>query len=108
MVALDTNAVNYQYVQGLLMADRFAMRSSLGAPYEFLWANPYQPGLAYQTLPLAYHDEVSGHVFARTSWDEDATWLGYFDGTLQLFRNGGRQTVRRGRCLNRCEWEMRC
>jgi hypothetical protein len=94
MVAFDTNAVNYQYAQGMLMADRFAMRGALGAPYEFLWANPYQPGLAYQTLPLAYHDPATGHVFARTSWEEDATWVGYFDGSLQIFRDGGRQVVR--------------
>jgi hypothetical protein len=96
MVAFDTNAVNYQYAQGMLMADRFTMRGALGAPYEFLWANPYQPGLAYQTLPLAYHDPASGHVFARTTWDEDATWVGYFDGSLQMFRDGGRQVLRPG------------
>lgn len=96
MVALDTNAVNYQFVQGMLMSDRFALRDPLGAPYEFLWANPYQPGLAYQTLSKVFHDPSTGHVFARTSWDEDATWIGYFDGALQLFRNGGVQTVRKG------------
>jgi hypothetical protein len=96
MVALDTNAVNYQFVQGMLMSDRFIMRDGLGAPYEFLWANPYQPGLAYQTLPLVFHDPATGHVFARTGWEEDATWIGYFDGGLQLFRNGGLQTVRKG------------
>jgi hypothetical protein len=96
MVAFDTNAVNYQYAQGMLMADRFIMRDGLGAPYEFLWANPYQPGLAYQTLPLAYHDPATGHVFARTSWDEDATWVGYVDGSLQMFRDGGRQVLRPG------------
>lgn len=96
MVALDTNAVNYQFVQGMLMSDRFVLRDPLGAPYEFLWANPYQPGLAYQTLPKVFHDPGTGDVFARTSWDEDATWIGYFDGALQLFRNGGVQAVRKG------------
>jgi hypothetical protein len=96
MVAYDTNALNYQYVQGMLMADRFMMRGGLGAPYEFLWANPYQPGLAYQTLPLAYHDPATGHVFARTSWEEDATWVGYYEASLQMFRDGGRQVLRPG------------
>jgi hypothetical protein len=96
MVAYDTSSVNYQYLQGFLMSDRFAMRDALGAPYEFLWANPYQPGLAYRTLPLVFHDAAEGRVFARTSWEEDATWIGYFDGTLQLFREGGVQTVRAG------------
>jgi hypothetical protein len=96
LVALDTNAVNYQFAQGMLMNDRFVMRDPLGAPYEFLWANPYQPGLAYQTLPLVFHDATTGHVFARTGWEEDATWIGYFESELQLFRNGGAQTVRKG------------
>lgn len=99
MVAYDTNAENYQYAQGLLMNDRFAMRGPLGAPYEFLWANPYQPGLAYQTLPLVYHDPASGEVFARTTWDEDATWLGYFGDSLQMFRDGGIQTLRKGAAI---------
>ncbi|MEP6961218.1 MAG: hypothetical protein ABI995_04025 [Acidobacteriota bacterium] len=96
LVPLDTNAVNHQYMQGFLMSDRFIMRGTYGAPYEFLWANPYQPGLAYQTLPLAFHDEATGRVFARTDWDEDAVWVGYFDGALQMFRDGGVQTLRRG------------
>jgi len=88
MVAYDTNALNHQYVQGFLLIDHFLMRGPYGAPYEFLWANPYQPGLSYQTLPLVFHDPATGHVFARTGWEEDATWIGYFDGTLQVFRNG--------------------
>jgi len=89
MVAYDTNALNHQYVQGFLLRDRFLMRGPLGAPYEFLWANPYQPGLSYQTLPLVFHDASTGHIFARTTWDEDgAVWIGFFDGNLQLFRNG--------------------
>ena len=99
LAALDTNAVNYQFAQGMLMNDRFLMRGPLGAPYEFLWANPYQPGLAYQTLPLVFHDPATGHLFARTSWEEDATWVGYADGSLQLFRDGGVQTLRPGAAI---------
>jgi hypothetical protein len=99
MVGFDTNSENYQYVQGFLMNERFVMRGALGAPYEFLWANPYQPGLAYQNLPLVYHNPVSGDVFARTTWDEDATWIGYFSGSLQMFREGGVQTVRKGAAI---------
>ena len=72
------------------------MRGALGSMYEFLWANPYQPGLSYFQMPLVFHDAVSGHVFARSSWDEDATWIGYFDGHLQLFRDGQIETLRPG------------
>lgn len=96
MVAYDSNASETQFLQGWLMQDRFMMRGALGAPYEFLWANPYQPGLSYYQVPLVYHDSATGHVFARTSWDDDATWLGYFDGHLQLFRDGQIQSLKPG------------
>jgi hypothetical protein len=96
MVAYDTNALDSQLLQGWLMRDRFMMRGGLGAVYEFLWANPYQPGLNYDQVPLVFHQPYTGEVFARTSWDEDATWIGYFDGRVQLFQNGSLQTLRQG------------
>ena len=99
MVAYDPNALESQFVQGWLMQDRFLMRGGLGAVYEFLWANPYQPGLSYFHVPLIFHDTATGHLFARTSWDEDATWLGYFDGHLQLFEKGQVQTLRAGAAI---------
>ena len=34
------------------MNDHFLLRGTFGAPYEFLWANPYQPGLSYFQAPL--------------------------------------------------------
>jgi len=52
--------------------------------------------LSYEKLPLVFHDEKTGRLFARTSWDEDATWLGYFDGQIQLFRDGQLQTLKAG------------
>jgi hypothetical protein len=96
MVAYDDNALESQYVQGWLMQDRFVMQSGLGSVYEFLWANPYQPGLSYFQVPLVFHDTTTGHVFARTSWDEDASWLGYFEGHLQLYKDGKIQSLRAG------------
>jgi hypothetical protein len=100
MVAYDTNGFESQLLQGWLLRDRFLMRGSLGAVYEFLWANPYQPGLNYDQVPLVFHEPYTGEVFARTSWDEDATWIGYFDGRLQLFQNGRLQTLRAGAAVN--------
>ena len=96
MVAFDSNALESQYLQGWLMQDRFLMRNALGSVYEFMWANSYQPGLSYFQIPLVFHDAETGHVFARTSWDEDATWIGYFDGHLQLFSGGRIQSLRPG------------
>ena len=96
MVAFDDNALESQYLQGWLMQDRFLMKGGLGAVYEFMWANPYQPGLSYFHIPLVFHEASTGHVFARTSWDEDATWIGYFDGHLQMFADGHVQSLRPG------------
>jgi hypothetical protein len=100
MVAYDTNAPDSQLLQGWLIRDRFIMRGSLGSVYEFLWANPYQPGLNYDHAPLVFHEPYTGEVFARTSWDEDATWIGYFDGRVQLFQNGRLQTLRQGAAVS--------
>jgi hypothetical protein len=88
MVPYDVNAPETQILQGWLMHDNFMLRSTLASPYEFLWANPYHPGLSYYLTPLVFHDELFGRLFVRSSWDESARWLGYFDGELQLFEDG--------------------
>ena len=88
MVAYDNNAVENQYVQGWAMHDHFLLRGSLGISYEFLWANPYQPGLSYYNLPLVVHDQILGRLFLRSRWSDDAVWLGYFEGQLQTFSEG--------------------
>jgi hypothetical protein len=88
IVAFDGNAVESQFLQGWLIHDKFLMRGPLGITYEFLWANPYQPGLSYFHMPLKFHDRKNGRFFIRSNWDDDATWLGYFDGKVQLFEDG--------------------
>jgi hypothetical protein len=88
MVALDTNAAESQVLQGWLMHDHFMLRGTFGAPYEFLWANPYQPGLSYYHVPLIYHNPDFGKLFVRSSWDDDAEWFGYWEGNLQMFSQG--------------------
>ena len=88
MVAFDANAEESQYLQGWLMHDHFQLRGPLGAPYEFLWANPYQPGLSFTLLPLVYHNPDSGAVFIRSDWEETADWFGFSGGSAQLFRDG--------------------
>jgi hypothetical protein len=70
------------------MHDLFIMKNALAVPYEFLWANPYQPGLSYYNAPLSVHDDLLGRLFARSSWNDDALWAGYFDGQLQVFDKG--------------------
>jgi hypothetical protein len=53
-----------------------------------MWANPYQPGLSYYHAPLALHDEIGGQLFVRSTWEDDAAWIGFFDGQLQIFKEG--------------------
>ena len=89
MVAYDSNAPGSQILQGWLMNDHFLLRGTFGAPYEFLWANPYQPGLSYFQAPLVVHDSLFGRLFVRSNWDESAAWLGFFSGELQMFNLGG-------------------
>jgi hypothetical protein len=88
MVAYDTNAADTQFLQGWLIQDRYLLRSAFGITYEFLWANPYQPGLSYYHFPLAHHDPATGRIFIRSSWDDDATWFGKVGREWQLFRDG--------------------
>jgi hypothetical protein len=88
MVAFDSNSPESQVLQGWLMDDHFLMRGPFGISYEFLWANPYQPGLSYYHVPLIFRDELFGRLFIRSSWDEAASWLGVFDGEAQLFQDG--------------------
>jgi hypothetical protein len=88
LVAYDNNATETQFLQGWLIQDRFLMRGVLGTLYEFLWANPYQPGLSFFHLPLQFYEPHSGALFLRSSWDEDAEWFGVFGGEAQFFENG--------------------
>lgn len=88
MVAYDNNALESQFLQGWLIQDRFLMMTAFGSPYEFLWANPYQPGLSYYQLPLVFHDAKSGALFVHAAWDEDADWFGLYGGVAELFHDG--------------------
>ena len=88
LVALDPNALGTQFLQGWSTQDQFLMRGSFGIPYEFLWANPYQPGLSYYNAPLALHDESSGTVVVRSSWDGDAAWFWLRGDIMQTFEDG--------------------
>jgi hypothetical protein len=88
MVAYDPNAADTQLLQGWLMHDKYLLRGAFGIPYEFLWANPYQPGLSYDHAPEVWHNADFGRLFIRSDWDDAAEWFGYFDGAMQVFRNG--------------------
>lgn len=94
LVAFDTNALEHQFLQGWLIQDRFILRGAFGSPYEFLWANQYQPGLSYHHMAKQFHDPHSGMLFLRSSWEEDAIWLAYHNGEMELFMDGKRSGLR--------------
>lgn len=75
LVAIDPNLAGAQFLQGWLLEDPQVMRSGPGVAYEFLWANPYLPGVSYYNLdPWSYNQDAS-LLYARTSWEPDACWL---------------------------------
>ena len=91
--AYETNSVETQFLQGWITHDIYRLRTPTGAFYEFLWMNPYQPGLSYYNVPLHLYDERGGWLLARSSWDDDAAWVGYFQGEFQLFADGQRSLL---------------
>ena len=66
-------------LQGWLMHDSFMLKSTFGAPYEFLWANPYQPG-------LSYYPRAAGLPQSRFRQALHSLELGRFREMVRLFR----------------------
>lgn len=95
LVAYETTWGDYPFLQGWLRHDAFSLNTPLGAPYEFLWVNPYLPGLSYFSAPIFAHDELGGRLFARAGWQDEDLWVGYLDGEMQIFADGERHIIRR-------------
>lgn len=74
LVTLDPNLENSQFLQGWAMEDSQMLRDGPGVAYEFLWADPYLPGVAYQNMDPWIYDPT-GRLFARTDWERDACWI---------------------------------
>jgi hypothetical protein len=81
LVTLDPNLENSQFLQGWAMEDREMLRGGPGAAYEFLWADPYLPGVAYQNMDPWIYDTLA-QLFARVSWDVDSCWIAVAPGRL--------------------------
>ncbi len=88
LVDYENSSASYQFLQGWLRHDLFTLATPFGAPYEFIWLNPYLPGLSYFSAPVLVHDTVRGRLFARRGWQEEDLWLGYLDGQLQSVADG--------------------
>jgi hypothetical protein len=74
LVAVDPNLEGSQFLQGWAMEESQMLIDGPGVAYEFLWADPYLPGIAYRNLdPWAY--DPAGRLFARTDWDANSCWI---------------------------------
>lgn len=74
LVAVDPNLEGSQFLQGWAMEDSQMITEGPGVAYEFLWADPYLPGIAYRNLdPWVY--DPAGRLFARTNWDANSCWV---------------------------------
>ncbi len=74
LVTVDPNLENSQFLQGWAMEDRQMLREGPGVAYEFLWGDPYLPGVAYQNMDPWIYDP-SGRLFARADWSADSCWI---------------------------------
>jgi hypothetical protein len=97
LVSYEIGIREFQFLQGWLRNDSFTLTGPLGAFYEFLWLNPYVPGLSPTSGPAAAYDPVRGRVFARESWEDGALWLGWFDGKLVVLENGRQRIAQAGK-----------
>lgn len=88
LVGFDSRSRSSQYLQGWLRSDAHTLRGGYGAPYEFLWLNPYLPGLSPASGPQSAYDPTRKRFFARSGWSEDGLWLVFFDGGLLRYEGG--------------------
>ena len=88
IVAYEGNSQEFQFLQGWLRNDRYSLRSPTTAIYEFLWANPYLPGLTPQSSPRLAYDYVRGRLFGRNNWEQTDIWIGYVNERLEIFADG--------------------
>lgn len=89
MVNLDPNLQASSFVQGWALEDPRMVLDGPGVAYEFLWANPYLPGLGYYNMSRWFYDPVSGLLLARQSWDANSCWVSIFHGKVDTLQCAG-------------------
>ena len=85
MVAYDTNGLQNQFLQGWLIQDRYLMMTPFGAPYEFLWANPYQPGRAIISFRWCFIIPIRECFLSAPDGTKTPTGLVYTMARLSYF-----------------------
>ena len=95
LVGYETGWDEYRFLQGWLRHDAYSLNTPLGAVYEFLWVNPYLPGLSFFSAPVSSQDKLRGRLFVRAGWQDDDMWAGYIDGEFQIHADGKRHIIPR-------------
>ena len=72
---IDPNLASAQFVQGWAMEDPRVIREGPGIAFEFLWADPYLPGLSFYNLDPWATIRMPDLLYARTSWEPDSCWI---------------------------------
>jgi len=72
MVNVDPNLQASSFVQGWAMEDPKQQKEGPGVAYEFLWADPYLPGLGYFNMEPWVYLRDSGFLIARINWEPEA------------------------------------
>lgn len=75
LITVDPNLEASQFLQGWGMEEHQTLRDGPGVGYEFLWADPYLPGIAYQNLDPWLYDPDGKRLFARSDWSVNACWI---------------------------------
>ncbi len=75
LVSLDPNLDSSQFLQAWAIEDRQTIQGGEGVAYEFLWGDPYLPGVGYQNLDPWLYDPDRGMLVGRTNWTPSACWI---------------------------------
>lgn len=82
LVGIDPNLEGSQFLQGWAIEDGQTLHDGPGVAYEFLWADPYLPGVGYQNLDSWVYNP-NGRLFARSNWNDDACWISISTGSVK-------------------------
>jgi len=83
LVSLDPNLDSSQFLQAWAIEDRQTVHEGEGVAYEFLWGDPYLPGVGYQNLDPWFYDESRGTLVGRSDWMPSACWIRIRPGKVE-------------------------
>lgn len=82
LVSLDPNLEGSQFLQSWAMESPQTVQEGAGVAYEWLWADPYLPGVSYRNMEPALYDEAQSRLIARAGWEDDACRIEIKPGSI--------------------------